>query len=160
MHCGTWVWLAAIALTYHFSMITYLRRLYLRERKVKEVMGVLGGSEHQLGKWGTREVQLQQLTRRPGLFSDQTKRCDYKRHGDSGGARGASDEEKMKTVVSAALLGKRADELRRKESKQEIVKGLQHKAEELREEVRLLELVIEGFRVWECAIEDVPVAEV
>jgi hypothetical protein len=75
-------------------------------------------------------------------------------------AMGVLNEERMKSILMLSNLGNRIEDLRKKERIQQVVEGLKMRAENLREDVRVITVLIDRFQALQSQVGDIAAPEV
>ena len=70
-------------------------------------------------------------------------------------AMGVLDEERMKRISILSNLGNRIEDPRKKGRIQEVAEGLKMRAENLREDVRVITVLIDRFQALQSKVGDI-----
>ena len=125
-------------------------------RAVTATTRMLGVSEAKLEELDRRDEERVKIrSTHPIHWSKKRREEEAARRAEEGKEMGTLDEERMKLILTSARLGTRAEEVRKKERKLEIVEGSEEKAVELREEIRVIEVFIERFQALGSEMESV-----
>jgi hypothetical protein len=142
-------------------MLATMRRVQLQRRVVKEVMVMLGVPEAQFEEMKRREEGRKKNNCAPPLLwgkkewkEKASERVEREK------AMGVLDEERMKRILVLSNLGNRTEDLRKKERIQEVVEGLKTRAEDLKEDVRVVVVLIDRFQALQRQVGDIAALEV
>jgi len=138
-----------------------MRRVQLRRRVIKGVMVMLGVTEAQFEEMKRREEERGKNSCAPPLFWGKKEWKEKARERvEREKAIGVLDEERMKRILILSNLGMRIEDLRKKERIQEVVEGLKTRAEDMREDVRVIAVLIDRFQELQCEVGDIAAPEV
>lgn len=142
-------------------MLAGMRMFQLQRRVVKEVMVMLGVAETQFEEMKRQEEERRKNSCAPPLFWGKKEWKEKARErAEKEKAMGVLDEERMKRILILSNLGNRIEDLRRKERIQEVVEGLKTRAEDLREDIRVIAVLIDRFQALQCQVGDMAAPEV
>ena len=142
-------------------MLVAMRRAQLQRRVIKEVMVMLGVPDAQFEEMKRRKEEREKNSCAPPLFWGKKEWKEKARERvEREKAMGVLDEERMKRILILSNLGVRIEDIRKKERIQEVVEGLKTRAEDLREDVRVIAVLIDGFQALQCQVGDIAAPEV
>jgi uncharacterized protein YeeX (DUF496 family) len=156
-----WTGVVFTCLVTWLPMVAAMRRAQLQRRVVKEVMVMLGVTEARFEEMQRREEERRENGCMPALFWGEKERKGKARERvEKEMVMGVLDEERMKRILIFSNLGNRIENLMEKESVQEIVEGLKTRAEDLREDVRVITVLIDRFQALQRQVGDIAAPEV
>jgi hypothetical protein len=156
-----WVGVVFACLVTWLPMLVAARRFQLQRRVAKEVMMMLGVPEAQFEEMKRREEERRKNSCAPPLF------WGWREWKEKAGERverekamGVLDEERMERILMLSNLGNKIEDLRKKERIQEVVEGLETRAEDLRGNIRVVAVLIDRFQALQCQVGDIIALEV
>jgi hypothetical protein len=142
-------------------MLAGMRRVQLQRRVVKEVMVMLGVTKAQFEEMKRRQEQRRENScAQPLFWGEKVWKGKARERVETEMVMGVLDEERMKKILILSNLGNRIEDLMEKERVQEVVEGLETRAEDLREDVRVIAILIDRFRALQCQVGDIAAPEV
>ena len=156
-----WIGVVLTSLVTWLPMLAGMRMFQLQRRVVKEVMVMLGVAETQFEEMKRQEEERRKNSCAPPLFWGKKEWKEKARErAEKEKAMGVLDEERMKRILELSNLGNRIEDLGKKERIQEVVEGLKTRAEDLREDVRVIAVLIDRFQALQCQVGDIAAPEV